>query len=161
MPLSASSPYTYSMSAPTPPNKRKIQKTKQRKYNMARKIATLDDLLKKPARTKEVIINVPTGKSGSTDFVMTLKAIGSKAYDDLLAGHPPTHEQKKDGQTYNADTFAPALIAACSLSPELTLDQATQIWVSNEWSRGELTQLFLGCVEVNSKGLDVPFSDAD
>jgi hypothetical protein len=149
------------MSAPTPPNKRKIKKTKQRKYNMARKIATLEDLLKKPARTKELVINVPTGKSGSTDFIVTLKAIGSKAYDDLIANHPPTNEQKREGQTYNAESFAPALIAACSVTPELTEDQANQIWTSNEWSRGELTQLFLGCVEVNSKGLDVPFIDAD
>jgi hypothetical protein len=149
------------MSAPTPPNKRKIKQTKQRKYNMARKIATLEDLLKKPARTKELVINVPTGKSSSTDFIVTLKAIGSKAYDDLIANHPPTNEQKREGQSYNAESFAPALIAACSVTPELTEDQANQIWTSNEWSRGELTQLFLGCVEVNSKGLDVPFIDAD
>jgi hypothetical protein len=148
------------MSVPTPPNKRKLKKTKQRKYNMARKVATLEDLLNKPARTKELIINVPSGK-GTTDFVVTLKAIGSKAYDDLLAAHPPTNDQRKDGQTYNADTFAPALIAACSVTPALTAEQATQIWESDEWSRGELTQLFLGCVEVNSKGLDVPFTDAD
>jgi hypothetical protein len=149
------------MSAPTPPNKRKIKKTKQRKYNMARKIATLEDLLNKPARTKEIIVNVPSGKSGSTDFIVTLKAIGSKAYDDLLAAHPPTNEQRKEGQTYNADTFAPSLISACSVTPALSEEQASQIWTSNEWSRGELTQLFLGCVEVNSKGLDVPFTDAD
>ena len=128
---------------------------------MARKQATLDDLLKKPARTKELVINVPgaSGK-GSNEFIVTLKAIGSKAYDDLLALHPPTNEQKKDGQSYNADSFAPALIAACSVTPALTSEQATQIWESDEWSRGELTELFIGCIEVNSKGLDVPFNAA-
>jgi len=127
---------------------------------MARKIATLEDLLQKPARTKEITINVPTGKSGTTDFVVTLRAIGSKAYDDLLAAHPPTPAQKREGITYNSDTFAPALIAASAVTPALTLDQATQIWTSNDWSRGELTELFLGCVEVNSSGLDVPFTEA-
>ena len=128
---------------------------------MARKIATLEDLLNKPARTKEITINVPNGKSGTTDFVMTLKAIGSKGYDDLLASHPPTNIQKKEGQSYNVDTFAPSLIAASSVTPKLTDEQATQIWTSNEWSRGELTELFIGCVEVNSRGLDVPFTEAD
>jgi len=52
------------------------------------------------------------------------------------------------------------LIAASAVTPALTLDQATQIWTSNDWSRGELTELFLGCVEVNSSGLDVPFTEA-
>jgi hypothetical protein len=127
---------------------------------MARKIATLEDLLKKPARTKEIVINVPSGK-GTTDFVVTLKAIGSKAYDDLLASNPPTNEQKREGQTYNAETFAPALISACAVTPALTVEQATEIWTSTEWSRGELTELYLACVEVNAKGLDVPFNEAD
>jgi len=88
------------MSGPTPRNKRKLKQTKRRKYIMARKIATLEDLLQKPARTKEITINVPTGKSGTTDFVVTLRAIGSKAYDDLLAAHPPTPAQKREGITY-------------------------------------------------------------
>ncbi|CAB4194548.1 hypothetical protein UFOVP1264_3 [uncultured Caudovirales phage] len=128
---------------------------------MARKAATLEDLLKKPARTKELIINVPSASGKSTnEFIVTLKAIGSKAYDDLLANHPPTSDQKKEGSSYNVDTFAPALIASCSVTPELSPEQAVQIWESNEWSRGELTELFLGCIEVNSKGLDVPFNDA-
>ena len=126
---------------------------------MARKNATLEDLLKKPARTKDLIINVPSGKS-TNELVVTLKAIGSKSYDDLLAANPPTSEQKRDSQTYNAETFAPALIAACAVSPAMTLEQATEIWTSTEWSRGELTELYIACVEVNSKGLDVPFNEA-
>jgi hypothetical protein len=149
------------MAATTPTNKRKKRKTQQRKYFMARKIATIEDLLNKPARTKEVVINVPTGKSGNTDFVVTLKAIGSKAYDELLSSHPPTAAQKREGVTYNIDTFAPALISACSVTPALSEEQAKQIWDSGDWSRGELTEFFLACVEVNSKGLDVPFTEAD
>lgn len=128
---------------------------------MARKAATLEDLLKKPARTKELVINTPSASGKTTnEFIVTLKAIGSKAYDDMLAAHPPTNEQKKEGNAYNIESFAPALISACSVTPALNVEQATQIWESNEWSRGELTELFIGCIEVNSKGLDVPFNDA-
>lgn len=147
------------MSAPTSRNRKTArEKTRRRKY-MAKKAATLEDLLSKPARTKDLVINVPAGK-GTNELVVTLKAIGSKAYDDLLSSFPPTAEQKKDGAAYDVDSFAPALIAACAVTPALTVEQATQIWTSNEWSRGELTELFLGCIDVNSKGLDVPFSAA-
>lgn len=126
---------------------------------MARRAATFDELLKKPARTKDLVLKVPADDNGVLELVVTLRAIGSKAYDDMLAGHPPTREQKADGASYNSDTFAPALISACSVSPSLTVDEARQIWESDEWSRGELMELFMGCVEVNNKGLDVPFTE--
>lgn len=126
---------------------------------MGRRAATLDELLKKPARTKEVTLKL-SGEDGSVHEVfIRLKALGSQAYDDLLAEHPPTAEQKKEGSTYNADTFAPALIAACAVEPSMTTSEAKQIWTSDEWSRGEVTELFFACVEVCSKGLDVPFTE--
>ena len=127
---------------------------------MARKAATFDELLKKPARTKDLVIKVPADDNGILELVVTLRAIGSKAYDDMIAGHPPTKEQKAEGGSYNVDTFAPALISACSSNPHLTVDEARQVWQSDDWSRGELMELFLGCVEVNNKGLDVPFIDS-
>lgn len=123
---------------------------------MARRAATLEDLLKKPARTRELSF-----KLDKNEVLVTLKAVGSQAYDELLAEHPPTKEQQKDGNTYNPETFAPALIAACMETPKISYDDAVAIWTSTEWSRGEVTQLFLACIDVCSKGLDVPFTAAD
>ena len=124
-----------------------------------RRPATAADLLSKPARKQTVTINVP-GEKGDQELTLELKAISAKAYDDLIAAHPPTKEQKVDGQGYNPDTFAPAIIAEVVDEPKLSLEQATEIWSSSDWSRGELRDLFLECVNLCSRGLDVPFTSA-
>ena len=41
---------------------------------------------------------------------------------------------------FNPETFPPALIAACCLHPELTLEQAAQIW--EQWGDGEAATVF-------------------
>ena len=124
-----------------------------------RRPATLKDLLHKPARTKEVVLKVPDEGGSVIEYVVTLRAIGSKTYDVLVGMHPPTTEQKKDGSTYNPDSFGPALIAACALSPHMTPNEAKDLWESEEWSRGEVMELFVAAVEVCSRGLDVPFTE--
>ena len=123
-----------------------------------RRQATLKDLLNKPARTKDVVLTVPDADGNMIEFVFTLRAIGSKAYDTLVSVHAPTAEQKREGATYNPDTFGPALISACSLNPHITPNEAKELWDSDEWSRGEVMEIFMAAVEVCSRGLDVPFT---
>lgn len=125
-----------------------------------RRAATFKDLLSKPARTKEVKLSVPDADGTMVEFVVTLRAIGSKAYDVLVGMHPPTTEQKKEGAVYNPDTFGPALISACAISPRMTPNEAKELWDSDEWSRGEVMEIFASSVEVCSRGLDVPFTAA-
>ena len=125
-----------------------------------RRPATVEDLLSKPARTQDVVITVP-GEKGDVELLLKLKAISASAYDRILAEHPPTKEQSVEGAGYNADTFAPAIIAAVVTEPEITPEQAGQIWNGDEWSRGELRDLFMACVNLCAKGLDVPFTFAD
>ena len=127
--------------------------------NNTRRPATLKDLLHKPARTKEVVLKVPDDGGTVIEYVVTLRAIGSKAYDVLVGMHPPTAEQKKEGATYNPDTFGPALISACAVNPPMTPNEAKELWESEEWSRGEVMELFVSAVEVCSRGLDVPFTE--
>jgi hypothetical protein len=124
-----------------------------------RKPATFAALVGKPPRTKELILKVPDVDGTVVEHVMVLRAIGSKAYDTLVGMHPPTPEQKKDGAGYNPDTFGPALISACSLEPYLTPNEAKELWNSEQWSRGEVMDIFSTAVEVCSKGLDVPFTE--
>jgi hypothetical protein len=61
-------------------------------------------------------------------------------------------------------SFLPVLIAcalgcvkACVTVPALTVEQATLIWTGDDWSRGELRDLFMSCVNLCAKGLDLPF----
>lgn len=118
--------------------------------------ATLDQLLKKPPRTATVEVTVDGGKA-----TMLFRALGAKAYDDLLAEHPPTKKDKEDGGVWNGETFPPALIAASSLDPKISADEATEVWTSPDWSRGELYDMFSRLVRLNQEGLDIPFTPSD
>jgi len=117
--------------------------------------ATLGDLLNKPPRTKEVRI-----KSGDAEVTILFKTVGSRQYDDLVADHKPTKEQTKENYQWNPETFPAALISACSVEPEITHEEAEQLWNSPDWSRGELMDVFMALIKLNSDGLDVPFSES-
>src|SRR6476469_4358614 len=121
--------------------------------NMAKKYAALDLLLAKKPVEQEVTIYAP-GPDGSTELVLLFRAIGSAAYDKLLESSPPTRVQKEDGQSYDPNKFCPRLIAACSVEPKLTEEQAEQIWTSESWNRSEVSKLFSAAVEVCMAGAD-------
>jgi hypothetical protein len=125
------------------------------------KFATIDQLLKKPTRVKTIVLTIPGDDGEPMKVQAKLRAIGSKKYDELIAQHPPTARQRKDGASYNPDSFAPALVAACMTEPVLDLEDAQALWESEEWSRGELTELFLAAVQINQAGLDIPFTESD
>ena len=151
------------MAPPRPhPGPDRAQTSRRNKVSAVetRRQATFKDLLNKPARTKDVVLTVPDEDGNMIEYVFTLRAIGSKAYDVLVGMHPPTADQKKEGSAYNPDTFGPALISACSVNPHITPNEAKELWESDEWSRGEIMELFVAAVEVCSKGLDVPFTGA-
>lgn len=87
---------------------------------------------------------------------ITLRSIGRPAYRALLDEHPPTDEQNKDSKrkgfgelNYNPDTFPQALVAACSLSPKMTLAEVQAIYSSNDYNDEELNTLTLAALTVN------------
>jgi hypothetical protein len=43
----------------------------------------------------------------------------------------------------------------------MTNEEARALWNSEEWSRGDLMVLFRNAVELNNRGLDVPFTGTD
>lgn len=130
----------------------------RRKQSNASKRATVDLLKSKKRATTEFSIYM---KDGSDNIEMTLvfQAIGAAAYDKLVAKHPPKPEQRAEGSSFNMDTFAPALISAVSVEPEISPEDAKEIWNSEEWSRGDLMVLFRNAVELNNRGIDIPFSE--
>jgi|SRR5215831_1189634 len=131
----------------------------RQKQAAAAKRATLDELINKPRSTTEFSLYLGDGNGGSTEVTLKYRAIGMRAYDRLVAKHPPKPDQRADGASFDMDTFAPALIAACSVDPEISPEQAKEIWDSDDWSRGDVMVLFRNAVELNNRGLDVPFSD--
>ncbi len=124
-----------------------------------KRAATIADLKGKPRRKQIVTIDIPDASGEIITHEITLRAIGAKRYDQLVDQCPPTAEQKADGANYNPDEFGPRLISACSYDPEITVNDAVDLWNSEDWSRGEILSIFQAAVQVCSKGLDVPFTD--
>ncbi len=91
-------------------------------------------------------------------------SLGRKRLDALIRAHPPTPEQRKahreeqrqKGETpgelpFNSETFPPAFISACLQSPEYTVEEATELWNSDDWGLGETNALLNTCWHVNER----------
>lgn len=106
----------------------------------------------------ELVEAAERARVGVEEASVTLRfrSIGRKAYDALVEAHPISDETKakaeSDGQPvppYEPDTFAPALVAASCVEPEMTLDQVLEIW--DAWNLAELLDLWAAALEVNTQ----------
>lgn len=83
------------------------------------------------------------------------RALGRKAWSDIKAKHPP----RDDNELWNPDTFAPALVAACAIEPEMALEDAEALFeVINASQVGDLWAAAYGANVGETK---VPFLPAD
>lgn len=122
-----------------------------------RKTATAEQLKKKRRVTKTVHVGVSDDDGEPIEVALTFRALAGSRYDELVAKHPPRPEDKKQGFFYNPDSFGPALIAATCIEPDLTEEDAIEIWESDDWNRGERMILLMAAIEVCTSGLNVPF----
>ena len=136
----------------------KTVEARQKQSELAKR-ATLDQLVNKPRSTTEFSLFLSDGNGGTNEVTMKYQAIGMRGYDKLVSKYPPKPDQRAEGASFDMDTFAPALISACAVDPVITLEEAKSIWVSDDWSRGDVMVLFRNAVELNNRGLDVPFSE--
>lgn len=125
----------------------------QAKQREASKRATFSKLKKKKRNEREVSIHVD-----GEELTMLLRAVSSEEYDALLAKFPPTPEQKREGAAWNVDTFPPALFASVCVEPDLTIEEANELWASDAYSRGDLQTLWEAAIAVVMVGFDVPFN---
>ena len=98
------------------------------------------------------------GESRDTEVTFVFKSIGRFRYDEIVTENPPTKEQKKEGAEFNADTFPPALVAESCIDPEMSLEDAVEIFASPDWNGAELRKIFFGALEVNTETGDIPLS---
>ena len=120
---------------------------------------SFEELEAKPRRTLTFPVIVSDGEGGTKQREMVFKALSGDEYDQLLAAHPPTPREKLNGAVFDVATFAPALIAAVSHTPKLTVAQATKLWNNKNWSGGEVSALFYHAQRVCNTGIDVPFNE--
>lgn len=94
---------------------------------------------------------------------MRFRALGRKRYDELVRAHPPKDIAGEDGKVkkstdpYEYETFAPALVAACCVEPEMTVEQATELF--EEWNAGEVMELWVAALSVNTQRRVVEFGN--
>lgn len=95
------------------------------------------------------------------------RSIGAKAYEDLVTAHPLSDEKKEelkskgidpDALAFDADTFAPALVAASCISHELTYEFVKDEIMgddSGDWSQSDIKSLYSAALEANTRQRDV------
>ncbi len=98
--------------------------------------------------------------SRDTEITFVFRALGRVAYDELIEDprYAPTDEQKKEGASHNPDTFPPALVSAAAVDPEISIEEAIEIFGDSSWNGKELQKLFFGALEVNTETGDIPLS---
>lgn len=131
------------------PSDVKVQAARN-EQSAADKIALLKG---KKRRTKDVTVDL-----GGETITLKFQAISGTEMDKLRAKHPPTAKQRAEGLGVNTDSFAPALVAACSLEPKMSEDDVREIWASDYWGAGELNTLFNAASDVCLEGANIPFT---
>lgn len=87
------------------------------------------------------------------------RAVGRRAWADLLAKHPPTKQQVAADRraTFNPETFPIAAIAACCCEPE-GIDEAAVRRLEDALSDAQFSILWDACVDANLGGGVTPKS---
>lgn len=80
------------------------------------------------------------------------RALPRREYRALLDDHKDDTGEKR----WDTETFPPALIAACAVDPEMTLEQAQTVY--SEWDDNQAFTLFSAALMVNEGESKVPFT---
>lgn len=112
----------------------------------ARNRASAARLAGRPTDDLDAEVEAAEEAAAEAEVTVALRGLARSEYRRLEEAHPPAdvdvEKAKKDGlgvPAYNPDTFLPALVAACMTDPELTLEEAEQLFDS--WSAGDLAIL--------------------
>lgn len=93
----------------------------------------------------------------AAEVTFTFGALSHKAWQDLLAKHPPTPKQKADhGIDHNPETFSVAAVAASAVDPPLSHTQAERI--RETFTFGEFEKLYRAVLESNAEVAGAPKS---
>jgi hypothetical protein len=89
-------------------------------------------------------------RASETEF--RFRALGDREWSDLHAAHPA----KEKGQAWDPETFAPALISACSVDPVMTVEQVRELF--ELLNAGQRDVLWQGAYDANVEATGIPFS---
>lgn len=96
-----------------------------------------------------------SARDGQPVIEFTIRALPAGQWDDLVAQHPPTGEQRKAGWQWNAATFRPALLAEV-VEPAMTENQWHVVTERGQLGLGELDMLFAEAVNLSNRAPRLP-----
>lgn len=79
---------------------------------------------------------------------LTFRSLPRDAYEQLIASCPPSDEQQVEGQTYDPEAFAPALVSACC-TEDMSVADAEELLTT--LSQIEAGLLFETCISLNEQ----------
>ena len=85
-------------------------------------MASVEQLLSRRRPRATITVDLDDGETAELVF----EALGRREYDSLVELHP--RRDDKAGWAFDLDSFAPALISACSVEPKLTVEQAESLF---------------------------------
>ncbi len=88
----------------------------------------------------------------AAEVPFTFRALGDKAWSDLVAEHPG----KTPDEAWDDETLAPALVAACAIDPVMTPKDVDALFET--LNLGQRQELINAAWSVNSEGTSVPFA---
>jgi len=92
--------------------------------------------------------------SETVDF--RLRGMSPQALSDLQAEHP-ARQGREAKEAWNPETFSVALVAACAVDPEMTVEQTQALFVT--LNRSQRNDLFNGAWEASTGSVSIPFSE--
>lgn len=130
----------------------------QRQLEESRQVGMLDqpgevrDLAEQVVKLKEQI------DKDRAEHTFVFATVPYSQWRELVEEHGPTEQQKADNRyaEFNPDTFPQAAIAAASVDPELTVEDAE--WLREQLPRGEFDRLLDAVFTVNVGGSQLPKS---
>lgn len=99
-------------------------------------------------------LEVARARVAAATITVRLRALGHRAFSELLAAHPAP-AGSPSAQRYDPATFEPALIAACAVEPQLTAEQVALLLDSV--NTGTAEQLIDAALRVNEEPSPIPF----
>jgi hypothetical protein len=114
-------------------------------------IARADEKTNTPDRAPQIARQIADLEAQADRQTFELCSIGNRGWRDLVAGHPPTPEQRRDGLDHNPDTFQHAALAASIISPPGATSEMIAV-LEDRLSGGRWAKLWQACLQVNRGG---------
>lgn len=119
------------------------------------------------------LVTALEAKVREKERLLVFEGIGWGAWRDLIAKHPPQHDQAEtflravqlgfmphavENIAFDAETFVPAAISASCISPGITIPQANTLL--RQQPSGVIERVWAAVLEANLSGGDDPFVGA-